>query len=50
MQEVAISIDSASSVGLRVPSLREVLRKSMMASARRFLESRVVAWEGERVG
>ena len=38
MQEVAISIDSASS-DCRVPSLREVLRKSMMARASFFLES-----------
>ena len=38
MQEVAISMDSASS-GLSVPSLREVCRKSTMARARRFLVS-----------
>ena len=42
MQEVAISMDSASS-DVRVPSFREVERKSIMASARRFLESRVDA-------
>lgn len=45
MQEVAISTDSLSS-GVRVPSLREVERKSIMARARRFLESRVDAWKG----
>ena len=43
MQEVAISIDSVSS-GVSVPSLREVERKSIIARARRFLESRVDAW------
>ena len=43
MQEVAISMLSLSS-GVRVPSLREVERKSMMARARRFLLSRVDAW------
>ena len=43
MQEVATSIDSVSSE-VRVPSLREVLRKSIMARASRFLESRVDAW------
>ena len=42
MQEVAISMDSVSS-GVRVPSFREVDRKSMMASASRFLVSRVDA-------
>ena len=36
MQEVAISMDSVSSE-VRVPSLREVERKSIMARARRFL-------------
>ena len=36
MQEVATSIDSRSS-SLRVPSVREVLKKSMMESARRCL-------------
>ena len=37
-------MDSVSSE-VRVPSLREVVRKSMMARARRFLESKVVdAW------
>ena len=43
MQEVATSIDSVSS-DVRVPSLREVLRKSIIARASRFLESRVDAW------
>ena len=43
MQEVAISMLSASS-GVRVPSFREVERKSTMARARRFLVSRVDAW------
>ena len=43
MQEVAISMLSESSA-LRVPSLREVERKSIMARARRFLVSRVDAW------
>ena len=43
MQEVAISMLSESS-GVRVPSLREVERKSIMARARRFLVSRVDAW------
>lgn len=43
IHEVATSIDSASSEG-RVPSLREVLRKSMIASARRCFV--VVAWDG----
>ena len=43
MQEVATSMDSVSSE-VRVPSLREVLRKSIMARASRFLESRVDAW------
>ena len=38
MHEVAISMDSESS-DWRVPSLREVLRKSMMARASFFLES-----------
>jgi len=42
MQEVATSMDSLSS-GVRVPSLREVERKSMMARARRFFESSVDA-------
>lgn len=42
MQEVAISMDSASS-GVRVPSLREVWRKSIMARESFFLESRVEA-------
>lgn len=42
MQEVAISMLSASS-GVRVPSLREVERKSIMARARRFFVSRVDA-------
>ena len=42
MQEVAISILSVSS-GVKVPSLREVERKSIMARARRFLVSRVDA-------
>lgn len=37
MQEVATSMDSASSA-LRVPSLREVFRKSIIASASRFLD------------
>lgn len=37
MQDCATSIESASSA-VRVPSLREVERKSMIASARRFLE------------
>lgn len=46
MQDWATSTDSASS-GLRVPSLREVERKSMMASASRFLESGADAWEGK---
>ena len=45
MQEVAISMDSASSE-VRVPSLRDVLRKSIMARASRFLESKVDAWMG----
>lgn len=45
MQEVAISMLSLSS-GVRVPSLREVVRKSIMARASRFLVSRVVAWMG----
>jgi len=48
MQEVAISMDSVSSSG-RVPSLREVERKSMIASASRFLESRVDACDGVEV-
>lgn len=43
MQDWATSIESVSS-GVRVPSLREVERKSMMARARRFLESEVDAW------
>lgn len=43
MQDCATSIDSVSSE-VRVPSLREVERKSMMARARRFLESEVDAW------
>jgi hypothetical protein len=38
IHEVAISMDSESS-DWRVPSLREVLRKSMMARASFFLES-----------
>lgn len=38
MHSVAVSMYSASSA-VRVPSLAEVLRKSMMESARRFLES-----------
>jgi hypothetical protein len=42
MQFVAISIFSASSEGI-VPSLSEVLRKSIIARARRFLESSGVA-------
>ena len=42
MQEVAISMLSVSS-GVKVPSLREVERKSIMARARRFLVSRVDA-------
>lgn len=42
IQEVAISIDSLSS-GSIVPSLREEERKSMMARASFFLESRLVA-------
>ena len=46
MQEVATSIDSVSS-DVRVPSLREVLRKSIIARASRFLESRVDAWRGD---
>ena len=46
MQEVAISMDSLSSE-VRVPSLSEVERKSIMARARRFFESRVVAWRGD---
>ena len=46
MQEVAISMDSLSS-GWRVPSLSEVWRKSTMARASRFLESRVDAWLGD---
>ena len=45
MHEVAISIDSVSSA-VRVPSLRDVERKSIMARARRFLESRVDAYRG----
>jgi len=45
MQEVATSMDSASS-GVRVPSLSEVERKSIMARVRRFLESRVDACAG----
>lgn len=45
MQEVAISMLSASS-GVRVPSLREVERKSIMARARRFFVSRVDAYGG----
>ena len=45
MQEVATSMDSVSSE-VRVPSLREVLRKSIMARASRFFESRVDAWWG----
>lgn len=42
-------MDSASS-GVRVPSLREVERKSMMARARRFLDAEVdgVAYEDVR--
>ena len=43
MQEVAISMDSASSE-VSVPSLRDVLRKSIMARASRFFESKVDAW------
>lgn len=43
MQDWATSIDSASS-GVRVPSLSEVERKSMIARARRFFESEVDAW------
>ena len=42
MQDWATSMDSASS-GVRVPSFREVERKSMIARARRFLESAVDA-------
>ena len=38
IHDVAISTDSASSL-LRVPSFREVWRKSIMESARRFLVS-----------
>ena len=49
MQEVATSMDSVSSE-VRVPSLREVERKSIMARARRFLESRVDAWGRSVVG
>ena len=41
IQEVATSMDSVSSF-CRVPSLREVLRKSTMARARRFLLSSCV--------
>ena len=48
MQDVAISMLSESS-GVRVPSLREVERKSIMARARRFLVSRVDAWMRESV-
>jgi hypothetical protein len=44
MQEVAISMDSVSSE-VKVPSLREVERKSIMARARRFFESSVDACE-----
>ncbi len=39
MQEMATSMDSRSSSRCRVPSVREVVRKSMMARARRFLVS-----------
>ena len=42
MQDWATSMDSVSS-GVSVPSLREVERKSMMARARRFLESKFEA-------
>ena len=49
MQEVAISMLSESS-GVRVPSFREVERKSIMARARRFLVSRVDAWRRVLVG
>lgn len=42
MQDWATSTDSASS-GVRVPSFRELERKSIMARARRFLESWVDA-------
>lgn len=42
MQEVAISMLSVSS-GVKVPSLREVERKSIIARERRFLVSRVDA-------
>jgi len=38
MQEVAVSTNSPSS-DVRVPSFKEVLRKSMMESARRFWDS-----------
>ena len=48
MQDVAISMDSASS-GVRVPSLRDVWRKSIMARESFFLESRVEAWRALRV-
>jgi hypothetical protein len=43
MQLLAISIDSASSE-LTVPSVCEVVRKSMMASARRFLVTSVACY------
>lgn len=42
MQDWATSIDSSSS-GVRVPSLSEVERKSIIARARRFFESEVDA-------
>ncbi len=42
MHDWATSMDSASS-GVRVPSFKEVERKSIMARARRFLESWVDA-------
>ena len=47
MQDCATSTDSASSA-LIVPSLSEVERKSMMASARRFLDSPCEAYRSVR--
>ena len=49
MHDWATSMDSASS-GVRVPSFREVERKSIMARARRFLESVVDACGRDLVG
>ena len=43
MHDVAISMDSVSSV-VSVPSFSEVERKSIIARARRFLESSVDAY------